>query len=369
MATGDEATKRQVWAAVRAGRLWPGGYSGPPFVCSLCGCLGEPALYAGCVPVATTDGTIEQHVAVCRWCVDVLINACAPPRNQPEAEKASAEEARPKLPFEPQAFAQIVTALKRCSPDGYLRVIVYDAHGAPVTCMSLAGTGYFGPSPLRYRDFERDMERFSDAPRPGAPEQPPQAEPAPAAAQSTAPSSAWTGPLGRRLAEAEKAARATCDSPDAPHNPELWDAILLAEELRVKHNGIGGVYLYLGHDGDNGCTLKDSDAKPVAKGGSGRSLLEAIQRAVTDRNERRSRDRITFAVGDEVVRADGIGGLRLMRVVKVTGDQVTCEWEDTIFSMGLRTISRAHMAMTVTASALKRLTVPPTGNPAGDARG
>lgn len=68
----------------------------------------------------------------------------------------------------------------------------------------------------------------------------------------------------------------------------LLEAITKAEELRRAHNGIGGVYLYLGHDGDNGCSLKDFDAKEVGKGGSGRSLLEAVERAERDWNHRRA---------------------------------------------------------------------------------
>jgi hypothetical protein len=63
---------------------------------------------------------------------------------------------------------------------------------------------------------------------------------------------------------------------------ELEEAIHLADHLREAHNGIGGVYLYLGHDGDNSCRLKDGDADEVGYGCSGRGLKEAVLRARAD---------------------------------------------------------------------------------------
>jgi hypothetical protein len=68
---------------------------------------------------------------------------------------------------------------------------------------------------------------------------------------------------------------------------EVVEAAKRAERLRLEHNGIGGVYLFLGHDGHNTCTLKDIDAKPVGQGESGRSLLEAVERAESDWRARR----------------------------------------------------------------------------------
>lgn len=67
----------------------------------------------------------------------------------------------------------------------------------------------------------------------------------------------------------------------------LTQAIHRAEALRCTNNGLGGVYLYLGHDGDNGCTLRDTDAKVVGEGTSGRSLWEAVDRAEHDWRYRR----------------------------------------------------------------------------------
>lgn len=72
--------------------------------------------------------------------------------------------------------------------------------------------------------------------------------------------------------------------------PEI-DGIRLAQELRAAHNGIGGVYLYLGHDGDNVCTLKDFSAKPIGDGVSGRNLLEAVLRARTDWRNRKAMEK------------------------------------------------------------------------------
>jgi len=67
----------------------------------------------------------------------------------------------------------------------------------------------------------------------------------------------------------------------------IYEAISIAEELRKDHNGIGGVYLFLGHDGHNACELKDIDSREVGKGESGRTLLEAVQRAERDWRHRR----------------------------------------------------------------------------------
>lgn len=85
----------------------------------------------------------------------------------------------------------------------------------------------------------------------------------------------------------------------------LYEAIRMAEELRLEHNGIGGVYLYLGHDGDNVCELKDSDAKRVGHGCSGRSPLEAIQRAYADFCKRRITTEVREAPYRPPVSLDG----------------------------------------------------------------
>lgn len=41
----------------------------------------------------------------------------------------------------------------------------------------------------------------------------------------------------------------------------------------------GGVYLYFGHDGDNGCELKDYEGNRVVYECSGRSMDEAVRNA------------------------------------------------------------------------------------------
>jgi hypothetical protein len=56
----------------------------------------------------------------------------------------------------------------------------------------------------------------------------------------------------------------------------------LAEELRVKHNGIFGVYLYFGHDGDNRCEFKDNNAQSICFANSGESMQEAVERCYAD---------------------------------------------------------------------------------------
>lgn len=68
---------------------------------------------------------------------------------------------------------------------------------------------------------------------------------------------------------------ATTDGTGAAH---LREAIKEADRIRREHNGVGGVYLYLGHDGDNACEFWDIDAKPLAKASSGYSLLKAVQK-------------------------------------------------------------------------------------------
>lgn len=465
MESVDEATKRYVWKAVRAGWLYRIANPVSPFKCESCCRLGEAPMCAGCVRIPGEHA--DTYAWVCAGCVDVLTNACAPASSEAEAEKPSqsrklmedalkalrggakitapqAEPAPPaaaekppeppKLPFEQRKIDSMMALIKRCASDGYITIIPYTNEASPIWFASWTGVDCTGT----HRPVLTGLRRYLDAhlDRTSAPEQPPTAEPAPAAAQSA--ERTWSGFL-RSPNVWSAPPEPACDSPDAPHNPELWDAILLAEELRVEHNGIGGVYLYLGHDGDNVCELKDFSAKEVGKGHCGRSLLEAVQPAVTDRAERRAskaqarkvKDEIasglwagilkdkcqsgpvdgysvqpksdkcasapapqpaepadvnrvlaeaekaaravpqgplTFAVGDQVVRADGVGGIRLMRVVAVSGEQVTCAWEETIVSIGAPTVARAHMAMTVPASALKKRTAP-AGNPAGDARG
>ena len=62
----------------------------------------------------------------------------------------------------------------------------------------------------------------------------------------------------------------------------LEGAIAEADRIRREHNGIGGVYLYLGHDGDNACEFRDFDGKLLAKATSGRTLFDAVQQCETE---------------------------------------------------------------------------------------
>lgn len=54
-----------------------------------------------------------------------------------------------------------------------------------------------------------------------------------------------------------------------------------ANKLRREHNGIFGVHLFLGRDGHNECKLIDYNGT-LGEGESGRSVLEAVDRAVAD---------------------------------------------------------------------------------------
>lgn len=104
-----------------------------------------------------------------------------------------------------------------------------------------------------------------------------------------------------------------------PADSQWLAAIKRAEQLRLDHNGIGGVYLYFGHDGDNKCVLKDGGAKEVGTANSGRSMLEAIERAEKD-----WRSRKPLKVGDEVVTVMPPHGAK---VVRVTANTLIVEWD------------------------------------------
>jgi hypothetical protein len=60
----------------------------------------------------------------------------------------------------------------------------------------------------------------------------------------------------------------------------------IAEQLRRRHNGIMSVHLAMGHDGANQCFLRNYEGV-IGQGESGRSLLEAVQRAESDWRRRR----------------------------------------------------------------------------------
>jgi hypothetical protein len=68
----------------------------------------------------------------------------------------------------------------------------------------------------------------------------------------------------------------------------------LAEQIRKDHNGIMGVELFMGHDGHNACALKDYSGE-VGKGESGRSLLDAIEKALSNHRLRTLSCNMTFA--------------------------------------------------------------------------
>lgn len=63
---------------------------------------------------------------------------------------------------------------------------------------------------------------------------------------------------------------------------EVFDVV---EKIRVSHNGVFGIRLYLGHDGHFACDLEDYD-KVIGHGESGRCILEAIERAQQDQRFR-----------------------------------------------------------------------------------
>lgn len=69
---------------------------------------------------------------------------------------------------------------------------------------------------------------------------------------------------------------------EMPTTSEMCGTMAVVECLRAEHNGIMGVYLYLGHDGDNICELKDGESKRIGFGQSGKSMSEAVQRAKAD---------------------------------------------------------------------------------------
>jgi hypothetical protein len=62
---------------------------------------------------------------------------------------------------------------------------------------------------------------------------------------------------------------------------EAINAFELAEQVRREHNGIMSVHLFLGHDGHNVCILEDYNGE-VGKGESGRTLSEAINKALSN---------------------------------------------------------------------------------------
>lgn len=59
-----------------------------------------------------------------------------------------------------------------------------------------------------------------------------------------------------------------------------------AELIRLEHNGVFSVRLFLGHDGHNHCYLHDYDVC-LAEGQSGQSMTEAVDRAVMALRKRR----------------------------------------------------------------------------------
>lgn len=62
-------------------------------------------------------------------------------------------------------------------------------------------------------------------------------------------------------------------------------ALDVAERLRTQHNGIFGVRLFLGHDGNNQCILEDYDGV-IGEAQSGIDLRDAIYKALHNKNYR-----------------------------------------------------------------------------------
>jgi hypothetical protein len=120
----------------------------------------------------------------------------------------------------------------------------------------------------------------------------------------------------------------------------LFDAVAILEELRREHNGIGGVYVYMGHDGDNLCELKDGSSKVIGRGRSGRSLLEAVERAKADWKGK-------IVVGCTVRL---VGGGPTMEVLSVSEFDAWCKWDvrtRTHGETGLPTVKRFEVMFPV----------------------
>jgi hypothetical protein len=61
----------------------------------------------------------------------------------------------------------------------------------------------------------------------------------------------------------------------------LMEWPFLIEKIRTEHNGVFAVNLFFGHDGHNVCWFKDYD-RQLAKGESGRSMQEAVERCIAE---------------------------------------------------------------------------------------
>lgn len=68
-----------------------------------------------------------------------------------------------------------------------------------------------------------------------------------------------------------------------------WPGIV--ERIRREHNGVFSVELFFGHDGNNVCSFHDYE-RERARGESGESMQEAVDRCLRDWNERAAKSRI-----------------------------------------------------------------------------
>lgn len=100
----------------------------------------------------------------------------------------------------------------------------------------------------------------------------------------------------------------------------------LAEKIRKEHNGIMGVYLFLGHDGHNECTLRDYGYE-IGKGESGHSLLDAIHKALSNYRYRTLTSNMSFAretvevAIEKAIESFGSMGINSDRVFNTAGFQ------------------------------------------------
>jgi hypothetical protein len=75
--------------------------------------------------------------------------------------------------------------------------------------------------------------------------------------------------------------RHTAESIEHAHRKiDSYQWVETVEHIRREHNGVMRIDLYFGHDGDNVCRFSSYD-KELAKGESGHSMQEAVERCVS----------------------------------------------------------------------------------------
>jgi hypothetical protein len=82
-----------------------------------------------------------------------------------------------------------------------------------------------------------------------------------------------------------------------------WNSLVhRLDTIRAEHNGVFGIYLFMGHDGHFSCEFKDYD-KTISKGESGRSLFEAVDRCIDSWNRPERPDLESSALDDPLTNA------------------------------------------------------------------